>query len=280
VIWDDEEALYQFGEKDWSIWTELPYVVSLWEDTYKEYWGLDRTECPEGTDAAAWTEHKRQHEFAATMLKMIAALSVTGAAEDGRDLTLTKSQLKWIRDLLRAHSKSSLIRDRIGFLLAHEFTEQVSGATDRALRLLGIVIGRSLSDRASTYLARVVRLFIQGWEIETGIMCRSALEAALVDRLDGQFDGDVEPPKLIELIRLAGEQRVLGGFELANNKRGWRGRTNTGMWRALRIQRLGNYIVHEFPRFPEEAGEIRDAFEAVRELTLLVGELFPAPEFE
>jgi hypothetical protein len=111
-------------------------------------------------------------------------------------------QLKQIRELLRLYAKSPLIRDSVGLALAKEVTEQMTGATDRALRLLGILMAQRLSGRASDYVARVSRLYIQGFEIETGVMCRSALEAALAERLKN-------------LIRYwLGEHRLKPGYEI------------------------------------------------------------------
>jgi len=43
---------------------------------------------------------------------------------------------------------------------------------------------------------------------------------------------------------------------------------------------MGNFIMHEFARYPDEDGQIRDAFDAVRSLSIVLGALFPPPAFE
>jgi hypothetical protein len=122
-------------------------------------------------------------------------------------------------------------------------------------------------------------LYLQGLELEAGIMCRAALEAALLDRLKPYFDVDRAPPSLDDLLRIAGENDLLDGFEKTRTRRGWRSRRGSSLDRANRIRRAGNYIVHDFLSFPHEAEAISNAFECIRELMLVLQKLFPPPKF-
>src|SRR5207302_1515873 len=119
--------------------------------------------------------------------------------------------------------------------------EQLKSSTLRLQRVVGLIRGRGLSERAAEYVLRAVRLYVWGFEQECAIMCRSALEAALLVRLDDCVNLDTAPPDLDQLIKVAGEKDILQGYELApHSKKGWRARRETPLWRAQRVQRTGN----------------------------------------
>src|SRR5437667_7355973 len=106
------------------------------------------------------------------------------------------------------------------------------------------------------------------------MMCRSALEAALQERLVDFYDEDSATPSLDVLIRIAGENDVLDAFE--RTRGGWRARQSTMLWEAQRIKWSGNYAVHDRPSLRQEHGDLPDTFHAIRSLTRLLGHLFPA----
>lgn len=278
MYWDDEFALDEYDAADWSIWPQLRETVHLWRQTYKEYWGLD-----EGTPSDHVTESlvrdaKAAHQLAGLMLRMIKALTIAWSVEPGESVNLSSDDLASLRKGFRAQKNHPVVKDRIALELATEFTEQISGADDRAFRLVGLLQGRSISDRSAHYLARVATLYLQGLELESGVMCRAALEAALLNRLKEYFELDRRPPSLDDLVRIAGEKNVLDGYEKSSTKRGWRSRLGSSLDRANRIRRAGNYIVHDFLSFPQEAGAISNAFECIRELMLVLQKLFPPPD--
>lgn len=279
MYWDDEQALEDYGEAGWSIWDELVASIANWKDTYREYWGLGTYVRPEEHSEEVHKVSKFDHELAGIILKGVSSLTLAGASENA-DVNVTANNLKWLRKALREKKASPVVRDWVGLQLAEEAIQQASSSTDRAFRLLGVIQGRRLSDRASAYLSRVTRLYVLGLEIETGAMCRSALEAALLSCLEKELNQDSEPPALRDLIRIAGEEGFLEGFEAARNKKGWRAKRESPLWRATRLQRAGNFIMHEFAHYPPEADAIHDGFEAVRDLALVLAGLFPPATFE
>lgn len=279
MYWDDDFAFEEYDTTGWSIWAELRDVVAQWEGTYRDYWALGKKRGGHLTEEQA-RDAKSSHAIAQAMLRMIKALTIAGAADQGKAINLTTSNLKWIRKVLRAQKDSAVVSDWIGLELAKDFVAQIDGASDRAFRLLGVLQGRTISDRSASYLSRVSTLYLQGLELETGVMCRAALEAALASRLEEEIDADGFPPGLDELLRVAGETGLLEGYEETRSRRGWRARTGSPLYRADRIRRAGNFIIHDFLSYPQEAGAIKDGFECIRELTLVLLVLFPPPAFE
>lgn len=279
MYWDDNFAFEEYGARGWSIWAELRDVVAQWEGTYQDYWALGKKAAEHLTEEQA-RETKSSHAIAKAMLKMIRALTVAGAADPGMAINLTTSNLKWIRKVLRAQKDSAVVSDWIALELAKDFVAQIDGASDRAFRLLGVLQGRTISDRSASYLSRVSTLYLQGLELETGVMCRAALEAALLARLEEEIDADGFPPSLDALLRVAGEKGILDGYEKTRSRRGWRASTGSVLYRADRIRRTGNFIIHDFLSYPQDAGAIKDGFECIRELTLVLQDLFPPPAFE
>lgn len=277
---DEEAALDEYGGGAWSIWGEFRYQVSLWNDIYLIYWGLGKGEPREGLDESLQKLARSQHSVANVALKMIRSLSLSAAAENRESVNPTASDLKFLRKLFRDFSKTPVAKDWVGLQLADDITKELLGADDRAFRLLGVMQGKSLSSRAAGYLSRVAALYVRGLELEVGMMCGATLEAALLSRLEDDIDGNKEPPSLERLIQLAGKTGALTGRESASNRRGWRARTGTPLYRAERIRRMRNFIIHEFASYPTESGAIQDSFEAIRELSLTLSELFPPPTFK
>lgn len=270
MIWDDDFALEDYDKPQWSIWASLDELVVLWTEKYKSYWTSSELSVKDRADA------KAARHIADVILPMISALSIAGAAERKNDVDVSKEDLKTLRRALRAQKDIPASRDWISLRLAAGVTNRAKGATDRAFRLVGILHGKMLSDRAAAYLARVSTLYTNGWELEAGMMCRSTLEAALLERLAPYFNGDREPPSLDKLLRLAGEHGVLDGYELAGRtRRGWKTTPGSMLHEADRIRRAGNYITHEMLSYPTETGALKDAFDAIRALVRVLQKLFP-----
>ena len=109
-------------------------------------------------------------------------------------------------------------------------------------------------------------------------MCRAALESALEEGLAHTISPDEETPSLDEMMRIAGEEGLLPTLVAEPRlKRKWRPVTGTPLHEADRIRIAGNFIMHQFARYPDEDGQIADAFEAIRALTIVLRALFPPP---
>ena len=278
MYWDEDFALNEYGGDDWSIWTQLSEVIDLWEQTYRRYWALDGRTYGDHLSAELAQHAASADKNAMVILRMVRSLTLGGAAQPGQSFSVSSDSLARIRNFLRDEGKLPVIFDRVSLELAKEYTAQVDGATERAFRLLGVLQGRTISDRSADYLRRVSALYIQGLELETGIMCRAALEAALLYRLEDQLDLDKRSPSLDALLKMAGQTGVLKEYQPWRNKRGWRARRGTPLARADRIRQTGNFILHDFLRFPDHDDAIKDAFECIRELSLVLIELFPDSE--
>ena len=107
-------------------------------------------------------------------------------------------------------------------------------------------------------------------------MCRATLEAALLERFEGLYDPDAQSPNLHQLRQIAGENKILLGYEPASpRRRPWRARAGTLLWRAQRIERSGNCAGHTSPTLRQEEHDVRDACEAIPELSNVLDALFP-----
>jgi hypothetical protein len=278
MYWDDDFAMQEYSQLSWDIWTELADTTNLWYQTYKEHWGLENYDQPEYLTDDEWKEARRNDEVAARLYRVALALNLFEIADEPPKTPMKEENLKALRDLLRTIGKTTQIRDRFSLTLAADAMDQLTGSSDRCLRLLGILRAQSMSRRASLFIGRATRLFVWGFEPEATIMCRAALEAALAERLAGSYDEDGRPPNLDGLIQLAGEKGVLEGFEWTNQaEKKWRARTDSPLWRAQRIKWSGNYAAHDQPGFGGERIHVSDAFNAIREFSQILGYLFPGP---
>jgi hypothetical protein len=212
---------------------------------------------------------------------MAQVLSISGGVAAGNEPpTFTESQQKDFRGFLRELSKHPVARDRIALDLASIELRRLRGSEQRVARLAGLVHGRGLTPIASQFVDRATRLFIAGFEVEAAIMCRSALEGGLFERCREDFNQDGYPPSLDQLLEKAGRMGYLEGFERAANRKGWRSRTDSQLWRAEQLKRLGNHLIHESPNWSSNPTKVDDAFEAIRELSHVLEWLFPPPTFE
>lgn len=164
-MYDEELFLERYNADNWDIWSQLDEVLWLWKDTYREYWGIDRRSPPGGLTEAQWKDAKISDKLAAAFLKWGLALSLFPSSASAPEQPISTTKLKEFRTALREHAKLPIVRDRVGLELATDAVKQLAGSTRRALRLLGIVQGRQLSERASMYVAsagRVQRVTLVG----------------------------------------------------------------------------------------------------------------------
>lgn len=273
MYWDDEFARDRYDESSWDVWSELEDTASLWYGTYREYWGVDGEPRPVGFDEETWSRSKQSHELGGKLLRGALALNLFELTSGGRETALTEADLRALRPMLRDVGQSVQIRDRVSLDLALAVTKQLSGSTERALKLLGVMRGQNMSHRASVYIGRATRLYVWGFEPEAAIMCRAALEAALAERLSEHIDQDVRAPNLKALLKLAGETGVLAGYEVIQGR--WRARRHSALWSACRLQWTGNYAAHDAPALGSEEAHLPDAFNTLREFGKVLGHLFP-----
>lgn len=280
MILDDNEGYVEYDAADWTIWGALKDAHAFWWDIYCSYWSVNGRTRPDDLRAL---DNNWDLEFGlgARVPAMARTLSITAGEVSSEKVPLTASQQKELRNLLRQLGKHTVVRDRIALDLAEQALTRMTDAEQRAARLAGLVHGQALGDRASRYIVRCTDLYIAGFEVEAAIMSGAALEAALKDRCEEFFDPDAAPPTLDQLLEAVGRADLLDGFEEARNSiRGWRAQRDSLLWRADSLRLLRNYLVHEEPEWECNPTHITSAFEAIRELSLVLGGLFPPPTFK
>jgi hypothetical protein len=272
-----------FYDPDTTPSSEIGGFVNAYWNGFLEYWDLyDTPTNSEPTDAErqravhfnrlgeALRESLHSLDLGANARAVIhEMLASSGLSEEAID-----SQAGWVAQLLSNHK---IVRDCVQIQLAFEATDSLLGTAEKRFApLLSLVRELKLAPRAQAYLDRATRLFLWGFDPECILMCRSVLEAALTSALDSVIELDEPPPSLENLIRLAGEKGLLDGYERAQNRRRWRARSGTPLWRAERIRWAGNRIVHDVPVITgKHPSDIDSAEMAVTELADLLGRLFP-----
>ena len=282
----EEHAFEDYELLEWSIWSQLRNAVDFWNETYATFWALNGDERPDYLPPVDSANVAPQHAMAPRLLGMARALSVAWPGTDAKALPVfTEAQQKFLREALRDLGKSPVVRDRVALDVAYDTLRRLADAEKRVVRLVSLVHGRGLSADASVYVHRATDLYIHGFEVEAVILCRSALDAALADRCREYFDQDEVTPTLEKLLDIAGRNEVLIGWEAvpagSRTKRKWLARSDSALWRADQIRALGNHMIHGIPDFGAgNPTKLKDAFEVIRELSFVLGCLFPAPSFE
>ena len=271
---DDDDALLEYEHENWSIWNQLLDTRHYWWGIYRTYWGVDGLTRPESLDRVDY-DASREFVLAAMLLEIARRLSLDDGIEK-RDSPMTKAQESSLRKLLREFTEITVVRDRIALDLAEQSIVRMTGSELRVKRLAGLVRGAGLTPSASKYVKRATALYIAGFDIEAAILCRSALEAALLEACRDHYDEDDVCPNLDALLRIAGTVGLLSGYEVAKSRRGWRSRTNSQLWHAEQLKWLGNHLVHDDPDWETNPTQLADAFDAIRELSRVIGWLFPA----
>jgi len=275
-----DHALEAYNQKNWSVWRELEDSVEFWRDIYLTYWELGGSNRPSYLPDVDSESVSFQHSMAPKILRMARTLSISAAREDGQPgAELTKSEESWLRVVLGDVSKSPVVRDYVALEVADAVLSRLNGAEERAIKLVSLVRGRGLGALASAYVKRATSLYVDGYNVEAAIFCRSALEASLGNRCSAWYDDNEGTPDLYRLLRIAGENGVLDGWEKWPKDR-WSAKRGSQLYRADQLRRMANHLVHEVPDFNTNPTEIRDAFHAIEELCSVVGWLFPAPEFQ
>jgi hypothetical protein len=278
MIYDEDEALGEYDTDRWSIWLSLREAHFFWWGIFRTYWSIGGLTRPQSLVSL---ERDHSSDFAqAELLREVALRLSLNHSESETQMVVTENQQKKLRRTLREFAKHPVVRDRIAFDLAAASLDRMSGAENRVARLAGLVHGRGLGTIASQYVTKATMLYVAGFETEAAILCGSALEGALAEACKGWYDEDNRTPSLDELLKIVGERQLLDGYIATKSRRGWRPRENSELWQADQLRILGNHLIHEDPSWRTNPTGLIDAFEAIRELSHVIGWLFPAPTFE
>ncbi len=260
------------------------YVNVYWND-YLRYWELyENIEDGELTEEQR-AIHRGLDKIGNAVRSTIHSLAPDPAAVDAVEhffkvLGATNTtDLNNAAKVLRAMHKVPIVRDCVAINLAFEVADVLLPAAEkRAAELVALIASRRLSDRALAYLDRATRLHLWGFDPECAIMCRSVLEAALVARLSDVLELDEPPPPLEQLLALAGQHKLLPGYERAATKRGWRARKGSLLADADKIRWVGNHLIHDLPQLAVGSSDPGDSASAVRRLARVLDHLFPTEE--
>lgn len=260
------------------------YVNVYWND-YLRYWELyENVEDGELTEEQR-AIHRGLDKIGEAVRNTIHSLAPNPAAVEAVEHFFRVLGAKNTADpdsaakVLRAVHKLPIVRDCVAINLAFEVADVLLPAAEqRAAELVALIASRRLSDRALAYLDRATRLHLWGFDPECVIMCRSVLEAALVARLSDTLELDEPPPPLEQLLALAGEHKLLPGYERAATKRGWRARKGSLLADADRIRWVGNHLIHDLPQLAVGASDLGDSTGAIQKLARVLDHLFPANE--
>lgn len=256
-------------------------VARYWKQ-YLEYWELQEDVEDPRHDEAARRLHRKLDAIGGAVRKLLHTLTPDAdavvAIRDFVDVSEAEDPLEAAAEVIRLVHETPIVRDSIRIALGFEAAEELlPRAEGRISDLLTLVAARSVSTRAASFLDRATRLYLWGFDPECVIMCRAVLEAALASRLADDLDADDAAPNLDNLLRIAGGRKILQGFERAKNRKGWRARKGSPLWRAERLKWAGNEVLHQRPEVAaSRSTDIKDAREAVSELAWVLSELFPA----
>lgn len=276
MILDPDFAWTQYDDDaDWSIWSWLKSEGEDWTRLIRDYWGIDETKCPEHLKFPTWESARVFSRVADRLLVSGRTLSLESSASAPSPVRLTQEQLRTLQTTLRSLRSNPIVRDLIGVALAREDLTRAAGAEMRFFRLVSLMRQSAVSDRAARYVDRVTSLYLFGFEPEVAVMARGALEAALRDRLGQAFVKSSLPPTLEEMMAHAGETGVLPQLIKDRSPRGWFPKARTALWHADRIRLAGNFALHDEPTYRPPDDGIHDAYNAIRELALVLRVLFP-----
>lgn len=266
--------------EEMSSWLAL-HVGDYWNH-YLEYWELKDDVEDSRYDDATRRLHRKLDAIGGAVRKLLHTLSPDAEAvvaiRDFVDVSEAEEPLEAAAEVIRLVHETPIVRDSIRIALGFEAAEELlPRAEGRISDLLTLVAARSVSPRAAPFLDRATRLYLWGFDPECVIMCRAVLEAALTSRMAGDLDVDDQAPNLDNLLRIAGGRKILEGFERADNRKGWRARKGSPLWRAERLKWAGNEVLHQQPEVAgSRSTDIKDAREAVSELADVLSLIFPA----
>jgi hypothetical protein len=263
-----EEDLDRYDNPDWSLALMLGVHKEYWQEIYNDYWGLADEAGPEHLDWGQWERGKHLDRIAQRLTAAALSLDLRQMANADELPAVDAETLGVVRNILVAYGESVLVRDRFSFEPADDALNMLYNAPDRLRQLISLTLSGTLDQRTTAFLSRIGRLYVYGFEPETLILCRAALDTALQERFP---DSNVE--KVLGMSRERGytlQERIhvaysVGVFDDVQRSS------------AHRLRRAGNDAVHVAPGFLVEG--VADAFAAIVMLSdLLVALFHPATE--
>jgi hypothetical protein len=184
-------------------------IFDNYPSEFREYWGLDSREAPEGLDVDEWLRYKELDLLARKVASLGSSLARPGKLKE-QDLRApirmrneayearkTLSELH--RLVAEQHPEDPKLREALRnlrieedveyrFLLASlqlYLADHLVSPADLASRVVSLTqfACRVKSPRATKYLSRVSRCYIYGMIAEMALMTRATLEAVLHDRI-------------------------------------------------------------------------------------------------
>ena len=156
----------------------LAVVAQSWVEGFREYYGLDAAEPPEGIERGDWQVFKGLDRFAAKIAQASKSLE-RDEADIGETLRILKQEHgldlagdEFFRQALEAH-------------FAEDLEDEVDKMSQRGLQLIRYLV-RVRHERARAYLARVGACYLRGLEAETVLMCGAVLDAALQEEVEDE----------------------------------------------------------------------------------------------
>jgi len=175
-------------------------AIDEYSDDFREYWGLDDTDPPEGLTESFWGRLRELDRLAYDVVGAVldadfSALALGAAVELRSEAMAEKERLdQWVQDLREDYPELTprLAEWREAFAVnEHDYRFFLSClkihlskggvAPRRADRLIDLAALLSLEvrGRVRAHLAWAVRLYLVGQEPRFAVACRTALEAAL-----------------------------------------------------------------------------------------------------
>lgn len=252
--------LERYEDDRWTLWEVLADEVDRWHDVYADYWGLREPGREEWESEEEWATYKRIDELAPRLFEATLALRLD-ALKQGDELfpPLSPEAVAFARDLLRVYGESTMVRDRWSFSVAHDATRRLEGSPTRMAQLLNLVVAKRLNERTASYLSRVSRLYVYGFEVEALVMSRAALDTALQDVLPD------ERMEAIGFTRSGREYSLSSRIAAATRE----GMFSQGQKKTATVLRLSaNDALHDAPGFLQEG--INNALDAIEILADLL----------
>jgi hypothetical protein len=175
----------------WGVDTHLDNELDAWRDAFLGTWLTD-AELRAEADPSTWAIHERMLTAAPEVFRAMVTLQVSPTlkrlvAELGALIVPGEPSAPTRRVLLGGGHGPML--ERLDIEVAQMTLQLLKGAITPGRRnrsylaLLEACVEHRLSEPAALYFGRCARLLLLGLDLETAIMCRASLEAALSDRL-------------------------------------------------------------------------------------------------
>lgn len=163
-------------QKDSYLTDTLAVVAQNWVDGFREEWGLNSSNPPNGMETDIW-------EFA-KVCDQVAAQIVTATRNLERPNLDLEGFLNTFRHKIGIDpEKDTLFSQLLEAHLADDLEDELERMRHRTLKLVKYLVDEN-SSRIRAYLARVGACYLRGLETETVVMCGAVVDLALQEHLD------------------------------------------------------------------------------------------------